>query len=452
MTDGWTLERVEAAAPDPASWTAGNGLAGAAVWSDVGCDGALLWGACQGSGKNPYKVLVDVDGPRYKCSCPSRKFPCKHALGLMILWVGGRLVPGAPPAAAGEWAAGSKRVVSAPRPDGPPTPEQQAAAAGRLAVREERITDGLEELDRWLKDQVTAGLARSWTDPAAHFERMAARLVDAQAPGLAARVRELAPIAVSGEGWPGRLLEEFALLHLVVRAWGRRESLPAELAQTVRTVVGLAVPSEVVVAGEGVRGLWLVAGLRDVAEGKLTARRVWLRAVGSFTNRVWALVLTFAAYGQAPDTSLAPGTVVDAQVHFYPGSGNYRGLIGERFGERLAREVPGWAPPPASFDELMAAHRELLAANPWAGVSPASAVITVVRGDGVRGERGGGGGTGWRAQDPAGRQVPLVVANDLDLWRLHGLLAGRPGHVVGEWSGEGLRPTGVVTADGLELL
>jgi len=439
MDGRWEMQRVEAAAPDASSWSAGTKLAGASVWSDTGTEGTLIWGSCQGSGKNPYKVLVDTAGPRYKCSCPSRKFPCKHALGLMILWAQDRLDAAQAPSGAAEWA-DKASTPSVPKATASQTAEQKQAAAERLAGREARIGDGLADLDRWLCDQMEAGLARSWTDPGAHFERQAARMVDAQAPGIAARLRELVGVAVSGPGWPGRMLEEFALLHLAAQAWPLRDELEPGLAQTLRQVVGLPVASEDVAATPGVRGLWLVAGLRDVAEGKLTARRVWLHAVGDFAPQPWALVLTFAGYGQALDVSLAPGTVVDAELHFYPGSGNYRALVGQRFGDRMAAEVPGWAPPARTFDELVEAHRRLLAANPWAGISPVSAVVTVIY------------DRGWRAQDPAGRQVRLVAANELDLWRLHGILAGRPGQIVGEWCDEGLRPTGVVTPGGLELL
>ena len=49
-------------------------------------DGALYWGECAGSGKTPYRVSVDwtdQNAPVCRCSCPSRQFPCKHALGLL---------------------------------------------------------------------------------------------------------------------------------------------------------------------------------------------------------------------------------------------------------------------------------------------------------------------------------------------------------------------------------
>ncbi|MDR1513368.1 MAG: SWIM zinc finger domain-containing protein [Propionibacteriaceae bacterium] len=447
MDQRWQLVKVWASAPDDNSKAAGRKLAAsAAIWSDTGCEADLVWGSCQGSGKNPYRVRVDTSGPRYKCSCPSRKFPCKHALGLLTLWAEHRLPSDtgavtARPDDAAAWAAAPAQKAKAARADAAPTPEQAAQAAARLEQREQRVSDGMAELERWLRDQLDTGLARAWNDPAAHFEAAASRMVDAQAPGVAQTLRGLVPVAVSGEGWVGRILEEYALLHLAARAWERRAELPADLCQTVRRVVGLTTAAKDVAAGEGRRGLWLVAGLRDIEDGKLCSRRVWLHALDPADDRPWASVVTHTVRGQAPDNSLAPGTVVDAVLHRYPGSGNHRAHISQRFSETQASQVPGWQPPTSSFQELVAGHRDLLTGDPWAQVSPAAARIRTVHRD----------GHGWRGADDAGDQVSLL-GGELDLWRLHGLLAGQPGVVLGEWDATGLRPAGLVTASGLELL
>ena len=34
----------------------------------------------------PYQTIVDLTNIAFKCSCPSHKFPCKHALGLLLLY------------------------------------------------------------------------------------------------------------------------------------------------------------------------------------------------------------------------------------------------------------------------------------------------------------------------------------------------------------------------------
>ncbi len=74
-----------------------------------------------------------------------------------------------------------------------------------------------------------AGLASAQGESPRFWEERAARLVDAQAPGLARLVRELAGIPASSEGWPERLLERLGRLHLVVEGYKRLDSLPPDL-------------------------------------------------------------------------------------------------------------------------------------------------------------------------------------------------------------------------------
>ena len=103
----WTTQRVEQMAPDAAAVTAARGVAKPAKWASLGRNETLVWGECQGSGSSPYQVRVDHTDVAYKCSCPSRKLPCKHTLGLLMLFADGRAVPaGKPPAFVEEWAAG----------------------------------------------------------------------------------------------------------------------------------------------------------------------------------------------------------------------------------------------------------------------------------------------------------------------------------------------------------
>ncbi|NQX58200.1 SWIM zinc finger family protein [Paenibacillus qinlingensis] len=56
-------------------------------------DGTIIFGECKGSGKDPYQCSVDVikEGiPVFRCTCPSRQFPCKHNLGLMYAFTSGK--------------------------------------------------------------------------------------------------------------------------------------------------------------------------------------------------------------------------------------------------------------------------------------------------------------------------------------------------------------------------
>ena len=50
-------------------------------------DDTFYMGSCKGSGSSAYRVTLDFadnDAPVCRCSCPSRQFPCKHGLALMM--------------------------------------------------------------------------------------------------------------------------------------------------------------------------------------------------------------------------------------------------------------------------------------------------------------------------------------------------------------------------------
>src|SRR4051812_42889776 len=101
----WSADQVLSLAPDPSSAKSGKELATGRKWSSLGRDERSAWGECQGSGSQPYQTRIDLAEPAFGCSCPSRKFPCKHALGLFLLLVreADAFGPGPPPAWAAEW-------------------------------------------------------------------------------------------------------------------------------------------------------------------------------------------------------------------------------------------------------------------------------------------------------------------------------------------------------------
>src|SRR5512133_1536392 len=92
MPVSWTPEQVLGLAPDEASRKNASGLANPRKWLRLDkndpANPTLLWGEMQGSGAEPYRCQVDLSGPAFKCSCPSRKLPCKHTLGLFLLYAG----------------------------------------------------------------------------------------------------------------------------------------------------------------------------------------------------------------------------------------------------------------------------------------------------------------------------------------------------------------------------
>ena len=75
-----TEEQITQLAPDAASVKAGKGLANRTKWVLLEHSDRAIWGHCQGSGKTPYQTVVDTKNIAFKCSCPSRKFPCKMCI------------------------------------------------------------------------------------------------------------------------------------------------------------------------------------------------------------------------------------------------------------------------------------------------------------------------------------------------------------------------------------
>jgi hypothetical protein len=429
----WTADQVLALAPDAASRKAGSKLGAAGPWSEAGSsDEGTVWGLCKGSGSKPYQTIVDIadaSGPAYKCSCPSRKFPCKHALGLLLLWAGGDgAVPsGEAPGWAGQWIAGRrKRAEEKKAGDGSGSPSGSAdpeAARRRAERRAERVTAGAVELEQRLTDLLRGGLASAEQSGHGPWEETAARMVDAQAQGLASRVRELGAIPSTGPGWPVRLLEECALLHLLGQGWLRRERLPDALAATVRSRIGLPAAAD----GPPVRDRWLVLAQYDTADTRLTTRRIWL--YGSGSDRT-VLLLSYGAAGRAPELALPVGLALEAEVSAFPGAGQLRVVLGEQFAPPAPTAV---RPQGMTTSQAAARYGDALRDDPWLESVPVTLdrVVPALDGD------------SWQLADAdEDAALPLTPAarSRPGLWRLVALSGGAPVRVFGECGHQGFTP------------
>ena len=95
-----------------------------------GCDERSVWGRCSGSGAEPYETAVDHVDVAWRCSCPSRKLPCKHALALLVMWVRGVVPEAAPPPAVARWT--RSRAGRADRPTVKPVAEPDQSGRSRI--------------------------------------------------------------------------------------------------------------------------------------------------------------------------------------------------------------------------------------------------------------------------------------------------------------------------------
>jgi hypothetical protein len=438
----WQVEQVLALAPRPSSVSAAHPLAVPTRWSGAGCDWQAVWGRCTGSSAEPYECVVDHVHVAFRCSCPSRVFPCKHALALLLLWARGQVAEGQVPTFASSWIA-RRAASSADTESAAPTPTDVPSAASEPVAaslppsppdptkgrddRVARMAAGLAELDRWLDDRMRTGLADPALAKYATWDGIAARLVDAQVGGLANRVRRLAGLVGAEQDWHAQVLAELGVLHLLATSGRHLGALSPDLADSVATTIGWQVRQADVLAGVPHTDHWVVMGRSDTREDRIEVRRVWLR--GTTTGR-WAMVLSFAAYQQSLDTTLAVGTGVHADVFRYPGAVALRVLMGQRHGD------PQPAPPVigSSVVEACAEVGRAITAEPWLECCPVCVVAAPARRAGR-----------WLLTDASG-SLPLVD-RAAGVGTLLACSAGRPVTVTAEWTAAGLVPLTVHLAD-----
>jgi hypothetical protein len=298
-----------------------------------------------------------------------------------------------------------------------------SAKARRSERREQRVAAGVEQLEIWLADIVRQGLAAARSQPDAFWAQMSARLIDAQAPGLARRVRALGDAAVSGVDWQGRLLAGLARLQLLIDAYRNLAQLPEGLASEVRGQIGWTQDRESLRSREGTRDVWQVLGLRQTEDEQLRTQRTWLR--GERSGRI-AMVLDFAP-GEAPfPQSYQFGQRIDSELVYFDAASPLRALEKAR---QAALEPRNTLPAGADIASMQAAHAALLADNPWLTrwpvlLGPVTPLLASER---------------LQLVDAALRRVS-VRPGFRHVWPLLALAGGGALQLFGEWDGELFEP------------
>jgi hypothetical protein len=424
-----TSDQVLALAPDSSSAKAGKKLGSStADWKLLGMNAEALWGECQGSGKDPYQVFVELASLTSQCSCPSRKLPCKHSLGLLLLASASKVTEAEPP----EWVEHvlEKRRASQVRKQeriakiesGTPSASQEKTAEKRLAS----VKKGLDTLDIWLNDLMRQGLANVQTQPESFWTNQAARLRDAKAGALDTRVRTLADIPNASPDWPERLLGELGKIALLTHAFRLEDQLEPGMRETVRQLIGWTMTlEEVGVYGEKLQDDWLVLGQRtEESENDRKVQRTWL--IGLRSKRP-AMILQISVAGQPFAEHFAPGSHQEAELAFWPGAYPLRAYMHRRLGEIASFSKP--LPGTESIDAFLESVAEVLNLQPWQ-----ERFLCILRNvtPTYRKEQ-----QSWYICDSAGKALPFIAENG---WLLLARSGGQPMDLAAEWDGEHLFP------------
>jgi uncharacterized Zn finger protein len=423
------LKTIEAIAPDQASLSAASKLTKRSNWPrlEKNDQQALIWGECQGSGSNPYRVVVDTGDHGYKCTCPSRKFPCKHPLALMWIaasvpasftaadstpeWVNdwlGRRRKTTPQPAAPASGAGAKSIGEAARPDESAVVEDAAAVERREAGQRKRAQDtrsavsaALDELDQWIADQLRLGLAGFVDNSSDRCRRIAARLVDMKATALAGRIDEIPSrlMALRGEERPDAAIRELGKLVLLAKAWRSAPDDPE-----LKRLVSTSETREQVLANPDARQVeshWEVLGEKiETRRDGLVSHATWLLDLKSASAQCAVLLDYFPASAGHRSNAFSPGDRFDARLVFYPSRQPLRALVAERAGDVTAGAWPDFG---AAKDPL-AVHGSHQDGAPWLTdcplILPPGAILLDDR-----------GAAWWQAaDDPQGLALPIAGA------------------------------------------
>lgn len=361
-----TEEQISQLAPDAASVKAGKGLANQTKWVLLEYSDRAIWGHCQGSGKTPYQTVVDTRNIAFKCSCPSRKFPCKHGLGLLFMCASHSDL--FKEAEEPDWVTAwlSKREEKAEKKEQKEkteAPVDEAAQAKRQAVRHQKVLAGIEDLQIWMKDLLRNGLLNVPERAYTLFEPISRRMIDAQAAGLAGRLRSLQEINYYADSWKYKLTDKLGKLYLLAEGYKHLENLSAEWQTEIRTQIGYPQAKEEVMSGEPVIDQWLVLHVQSRKINDLRTETFWL--YGKSSHRM-AIYLNFMAPGALPKFNLVSGSIYQGELYFYQGVGVLRAL------PKNMKWLDGTFTPSFCSDIQVATqcYRTAMQTNPFAEVVP----------------------------------------------------------------------------------
>jgi hypothetical protein len=237
---------VESSAPNADAAKNGRGLILKNKFNalHISEDETLIFGECQGSGKEPYRCSCDFarpEQPTYRCNCPSRQFPCKHCIGLMFAYVQKKPFTTAP--IPEELAA--KREKLSERKEKQATAEVKPKQVNKpaLAKKIQAQLDGIDLLERLTLYLVRLGIGNMNPKTAKEIEDQAKQLGNAFLPGAQSALHQYTQLFSAdsaSESVNCEALDRLARLHALVkfgRAYLQKRLDDPELAPATDTSI-----------------------------------------------------------------------------------------------------------------------------------------------------------------------------------------------------------------------
>ncbi|MFD0878222.1 hypothetical protein ACFQ1A_28905, partial [Massilia pinisoli] len=237
----------------------------------------------------------------------------------------------------------------------------------RQNERQLKVEAGVAELDLWLKDLIRTGLLSLPEKGNAFFEKTAARMVDAQATGLANLVRGFNKINFyQGNTWQTESLALAVDIYLLLESFKNLDKLPPLWQEDIKNRMGWNVSQKDLLA-EGndtnsIKDNWLVIGRQTETEEDITIQRNWL--YGCQTGK-YALILNFAYKNTPMPNLLMVGGFVYTTLIFYPSNAPFRAILKDQGNNKNSIDTFSSGGVFNNWDAMQATFAQQLAVNPW---------------------------------------------------------------------------------------
>ena len=424
----WSTQQILTFAPDAGTAKRGQDLATQRKWRNLQGNERAVWGECKSSGASYYLTAVDMNGPAFKCNCPSRKFPCKHAVGLMLLVSNnndGFQVTTDYPSWVAEWL--EKRDDKNPEKDDDSKSVndkevEQKRTEQKNKNRDKRLAQmevGLNDLEVWLTDTIRQGLASTEQQSYDFWKDISARMVDAKLSGIGKRIQSMQLLQGGNITWVDKMLAQMTDLYLVVKGFRNLEKLPPPLQVELLSIAGINTKKDEVLALEGVKDEWVVMGQIEGVEENLSFRRVWLQ--GQKTKK-FALILDFVFGDIGFPNHYPTGSTLKGELCFYPSAFPLRAIL--KMPIEISNE-PKSAHGFSDFKSFTEAYSTALFSNPWLLDFPAyfEKVTPVIKKNDLF------------IIDENNQQLKVIHRNQIG-WKLLAISGGYPIRIFGEWTGD----------------
>ncbi|MCQ4087904.1 SWIM zinc finger domain-containing protein [Saccharibacillus sp. JS10] len=196
-----TSSHIDSLAPNAAAIKNGRGLVqqNKFVKLQISEQGDLLFGECAGSGKSNYICSVDFvnpENPISRCNCPSRQFPCKHALGLMYAYAEGKNFEQStvPEDISSKREKAEKREENKAKQESGELPPAKPKKVNKTALKKKiaQQIEALEDLEKLVLSIVRGGLGTTNTRTVKELNDHAKRLGSRYLTGAENELRRLA--------------------------------------------------------------------------------------------------------------------------------------------------------------------------------------------------------------------------------------------------------------------